>query len=223
MQLALDLLLDPTPSLANFIVGSNAELLKHLQAPPAHNLFLWGESGSGKTHLLKAITAANGLYVRATEFRRFDMSNLPDALCVDDLEGIATEYLDELFALQNAYRNDASKRLLIASRLSPTAIADQLSARDDVSSRLAWGLTLQVKELSDDQKQHALAAFFDHRGTEISPDVIPYLLTRHSRNIKDLAGLADQIDRYAFSQKRALTLALVRQFQSQNALKPSAL
>jgi DnaA-homolog protein len=215
MQLALDLLLDPTPTLDNFIVGSNSELLGHLRHPPARNLFMWGESGSGKTHLLKAMAHPQGLYTSASEFPAVDIANPPQILCIDDLENISPSHLDTLFALQNAYRASTNKLLLIASRIAPKAITEHLSARDDVSSRLAWGLTLQVKELSDEQKQDALAAFFEHRGTEISADVIPYLLTRHSRNIKDLASLADTIDRYAFTHKRALTLALVRQFQNQ--------
>jgi DnaA-homolog protein len=218
MQLALDLLLDPTPSLDNFIIGSNSELLGHLRTPPSRSIFIWGESGSGKTHLLKAIAHQHGRYASADEFPIVDTANLPKALCIDDLEGIKPENLDALFSLQNAYRLASNKLLLIASRIAPKAITGHLSARDDVSSRLAWGLTLQVKELSDEHKLQAIAAFFEHRGTEISADVIPYLLTRHSRNIKDLANLADSIDRYAFSQKRALTLALVRQYQNQNGV-----
>jgi DnaA-homolog protein len=222
MQLALDLLLDPIPTLENFIVGSNAELIGHLQTPPSRTIFIWGESGSGKTHLLKAMSTAakeeTGLYASANAFPLLDAETLPDVLCLDQLENISPDNLDWLFALQNLYRASTNKLLLIASRLAPKAIADHLGTRDDVSSRLAWGLTLQVKELSDAQKQEALAAFFEHRGTEISADVIPYLLTRHSRNIKDLASLADKVDRYAFSQKRALTLALFRQFQNQTDL-----
>jgi DnaA-homolog protein len=218
MQLALDLLLDPKPSLDNFIIGSNGELLGHLRNPPSCNIFIWGESGSGKTHLLKAMAYQTGMYAHADEFPSVDISNLPNTLCIDDLESIKPEYLDVLFGLQNAYRSSQNKLLLIASCIAPKAITGHLSARDDVSSRLAWGLTLQVKELSDEQKLQALAAFFEHRGTEISADVIPYLLTRHSRNIKDLANLADSIDRYAFSQKRALTLALVRQYQTQSGV-----
>jgi DnaA-homolog protein len=218
MQLALDLLLDPIPTLENFIVGSNSELLGHLRTPPSPNIFIWGESGSGKTHLLKALANGGGIYKPAGEFNAVDTANLPKTLCIDDLEHISPAALDTLFGLQNAYRASSNKLLVISSRIAPKAITERIHSRDDVSSRLAWGLTLQVKELSDEHKQEALAAFFEHRGTEISADVIPYLLTRHSRNIKDLASLADNIDRYAFIQKRAVTLALVRQFQNQNSV-----
>jgi DnaA-homolog protein len=101
MQLALDLLLDPIPTLENFIVGSNSELLGHLRTPPTPNIFIWGESGSGKTHLLKALANGGGIYKPAGEFDAIDTANLPKTLCIDDLEHISPAALDTLFGLQN--------------------------------------------------------------------------------------------------------------------------
>jgi DnaA-homolog protein len=221
MQLALDLLLDTAPTFNNFVVGTNHELIQHLADSTQRSVYLWGETGSGKTHLLKAMTASGGLYLSANELTSDGLSSPPTLLAIDHLENIAHSSLSALFALQNHYRQTPGHRLLIASRLAPMSVAQELDQRDDVSSRLAWGLTLRLQALSDDEKALAISAFFSSRGTEINGDVIPYLLTRQSRNIKDLATLADKLDRYAFSEKRAVTLPLVRQFLSQHSLIPS--
>ena len=67
MQLALDLLLDTSPTLNNFVVGSNHELLEHLTNVAQQSIYMWGETGSGKTHLLKAMTAVEGMYLPASD------------------------------------------------------------------------------------------------------------------------------------------------------------
>jgi DnaA-homolog protein len=215
MQLALDLLLDTSPTLNNFVVGSNHELLQHLTNVAQQSIYIWGETGSGKTHLLKALTAVEGMYLPATDLPSEGLKLPPALLAVDNLESIPHASLSALFALQNHYRQTPGHRIIIASRLAPKIVAQELGQRDDVSSRLAWGLTLRVQELSDQEKAQALSLFFADRGTEMSADVIPYLLTRQSRNIKDLATLADKLDRYAFAEKRAITLPFVRQFLAQ--------
>lgn len=216
MQLALDLLLETQPSLSNFVVGANAEVLAQLQTPSQPTVYLWGEPASGKSHLLQALCSkeipTRGHYLNAQELPAANFAVLPSVIAIDDLEKITTASLDGLFALQNRVRQSGSSTLYIASRLAPRAMSEHLGARDDVASRLAWGLTLKLTELSDADKATAIERFFIERGTEVSADVIPYLLTRHSRSIKDLAKLADSVDRFAFLQKRALTLPLLKQF-----------
>jgi DnaA-homolog protein len=216
MQLALDLLLETQPSLSNFVVGANAEVLAQLQTPSQPTVYLWGEPASGKSHLLQALCAKDiqtrGCYLNAKELPTADFTQLPAVIAVDDLEQITSACLDTLFALQNRVRQSGSSTLYIASRLAPKAMSKHLGARDDVASRLAWGLTLKLTELSDVDKATAIGRFLAERGTEVSADVIPYLLTHHSRSIKDLAKLADSVDRFAFLQKRALTLPLLKQY-----------
>ena len=60
-QLALDIRPQPVPGFANFVPGANAELierLRHLATPLAfEHLYLWGEEGSGRSHLLHATEA----------------------------------------------------------------------------------------------------------------------------------------------------------------------
>ena len=209
-------------------MGDNAELITHLSTMPSVNaprlLFIWGDAGTGKTHLLKAITqatnqrgefvsAANELLINALPFI-LAAPSLPPVLAIDNIELLAQSALDTVFALQNRVRQSEHCSLVISSGLSPAQLALALEPRSDIVSRLSWGLTLRVHALTDDNKVAALSHFLNQRGTQYSADVLNYLLTHQSRNIKDLALLLDHIDRYAFSHKRAITIPLVKQFLS---------
>ena len=75
-QLLLDFTQAPAPTFANFVPGGNAELAHALEAAVKGELaervvYVWGEKGAGKTHLLKAFAQTgpgNARYVRARDF-----------------------------------------------------------------------------------------------------------------------------------------------------------
>ena len=226
-QLSLDLLLETAPSLTNFVAGHNEELLAHLASLPSESsprlLLIWGDAGSGKTHLLKALSqkgrfisskVAQPEHALGTLEAVLSTSELPAVLALDDIEHWPQNCHDAIFALQNRYKKSVDCSLVISSGLSPAHLAIELEQRSDLVSRLSWGLTLRVHELTDENKMAALSNFLDQRGSQYSADVLNYLLTHQSRNIKDLAKLVDHIDRYAFGHKRAITIPLVKQFLS---------
>ncbi len=228
MQLALDLLLDSEPSFENFIVGANQELVSFLREPKSvwSALCLWGEAASGKSHLLKSLArdtqtqGHNVFFTSGAELsslrEQLSLQRPADMLVIDDVDMTPKSSWDDLFALQNLYRNQ-SKRLVLSSSSSPTALHHYFHPRDDISSRIAWGTIFQLHTLSDEEKAAALIRFFEQRGAEFGADVPTYLLTHQSRNIKNLIMLASKIDRYAYEQKRAITLPLVRQFFSSSS------
>ena len=86
-QLLLDIRPIASPSLNNFIAGANRELLNHLRGMAADHsataTYLWGESGSGRTHLLRALAAqarARGLYLDAEQINNTPADTLIAAL-----------------------------------------------------------------------------------------------------------------------------------------------
>jgi len=191
-QLALPISPPPAPTLDNFVPGANAELLARLRALAAGALaesvlYLWGEPGSGRSHLLRA-------------------SARPGLVVADDVERLDEPRQIELFSAINAAR-DAGGAVLAAGGVPPA----QLMLREDLRSRLAWGLVYQVKPLSDAQKALYLHREAARRGLKLSDEVVWYLLTHVRRDLHSLTALLEQLDRASLEQRRAVTLPLVRE------------
>jgi len=191
-QLALPISPAPEPTLENFVPGANAELLARLRALAAGELaesvlYLWGEPGSGRSHLLAA-------------------SARPGLVVADDVERLDTAGQIALFNAINAAR-DAGGTVLAAGNAPPA----QLALREDLKSRLAWGLVYQVKPLTDAEKALTLHGEAARRGLKLSDEVVWYLLTHVRRDLHSLIALLDRIDRASLEQRRAVTLPLVRE------------
>jgi DnaA family protein len=163
-------------------------------------IYLFGAPGSGRSHLLAAWKAARG-----------------DALCetVDDVER-----LDDAgqIALFNRY-NDAragTAWLLVAGNAPPAALA----VRDDLKSRLAWGLAFEAQPLTDEEKRAALTARAAASGMRLGTDMIDYLLSRARRDMPSLIAIVDALDRLSLETKRPVTLPLLRDLLNQNHSLP---
>ena len=192
MQFVLDLAPPAEPEFGNFVAGPNAEALaavKALASGKESSLYLWGESGSGRTHLLRAAGRAN-----------------PRLVIADDVEGLDPAAQQRLFIAINAARQGEPPVLAAGSQ--PPA---QLALREDLRTRLAWGLVYQLKPLSDAEKALHLRAEAARRGLRLSDEVVGYLLTRLPRDLPSLNSVLDALDRYSLAAKRPVTLPLVRE------------
>ena len=191
-QLALPISPPPEPTLENFVPGSNAELLARLRELAAGELreavlYLWGEPGCGRSHLLAAAAR-------------------PGVVVADDVERLDDAAQIALFNAVNAARESGGT--VLAAGSAPPA---QLPLREDLKSRLAWGLVYQVKPLSDAEKALSLHAEAQRRGLKLSDEVVWYLLTHVRRDMRSLVALLEHIDRASLEQRRAVTLPLVRE------------
>ena len=202
-QLTLDLVKPAQPSLDNFVVGRNAEVVAALRAIAEgggeHFIYLWGETGSGRSHLLQALGLGVEHDVPAFDARRH-------LYVVDDVEGFNESQQRRLFVLLNEIRSDRTARFVGAGHNAPR----HLDLRDDVRTRLAWGLVYQIHALSDDEKAQALSAHAASRGLTLPTDVIEHLLTHMPRDMRTLVAMVDALDTYAVAVKKPLTVPLVR-------------
>jgi DnaA-homolog protein len=228
-QLALNLRLRDASSFENFFVARNREAVERLQqavcnlgeAPrsPASWLYLWGEPGTGKTHLLEAACRAAQeqgyapLYVPLAEKADFSTALLEDVeqvplVCVDDVDVIAGDATWEaaLFALYEHLRAHGGM-LVLAARSSPAAIGLKLA---DLATRLAAGLVYQLQPLSDAEKIAALRLRAQRRGLEMTEEVARYLLTRFPRDLHSLFALLDKLDSATLAAQRRLTIPFLR-------------
>ena len=188
-QLALGISPLPQPTLENFIPGANAELVARLREFQAGNfpdviLYLWGEPGSGKSHLLQACA-------------------VPHA--VDDVEKLDEASQITLFNAINEARQSGG-RVLAAGNAPPP----QLPLREDLKSRLAWGLVYHVKPLTDDERATYLRAEAGRRGMRVPEEVINYLLTHVRRDLPTLVAILDELDRTSLEKQHPITLPLLK-------------
>lgn len=191
-QLGLALQPARAPTLANFVAGSNAELLERLRELAAGRLgesvvYLWGEAGCGRSHLLAACAS-------------------PAVDTADDVEALDDTAQVALFNRINEARERGTT--VLAAGNAPPA---QLALREDLRSRLGWGLVYQVKALTDAEKALYLRAEGERRGLTLTDEVVWYLLTHVRRDMPSLEALLAHLDRYALARQRRITLPLVRE------------
>ena len=220
-QIALDIGWATGPTLANFFAGPNEEALSHLKLwlgnPSTHGLrspvpvYLWGEGGSGKTHLLKAVKEA--LSEQGATVGWLDASVLTPP---DYDEQWAAVLLDEVH-LYTAVQQHAAfnwfinaqtyqRGVLAAGNLPPA----DLKLRDDLRTRLGWGHIFQLQVLDETERRAVLRLAADARGLFLSDEVMDFMLSRFSRDLGSLMELLDLMDGYALQTKRGITIPLIK-------------
>lgn len=215
-QLLLDIAPPPQPTLENFVLGPNAEVMAQLRAllsGQSHERFvyLWGGSGCGKSHLLQALAAAAAAQTwRVCRLCSEDEVAACDLVLVDDVLALDAAGQSCLFNLMNRMR-DGSSLLVVTGSFAPI----HLNIRQDLSSRLAQCLVFQVKCLSDEDKVQALKTHAHGRGFTLSNDVAAYLLRKWKRDIPSLLAVLDALDRYSLEVKRPVTVPLTREVLAQ--------
>lgn len=213
-QLVLDLIPDAGPTLDNFVAGPNGEAvhaLRELAAGARREavVYVFGASGSGRTHLLRAVVAScaqgRSLYISADSGDALP-DPLPDLVAWDDVHTLDDAAQARLFALQIRMRESGGV-LLCAGDVPPA----RLALRADVVTRLAAGLTYPLHVLTDEDKAEAVSRHAELRGFRLGRDVIDYLLRRHARDLPALIRMLEALDRYSLATKRPVTVPLLRE------------
>ena len=215
-QLAFDLADAPQPTLDNFVIARNAELVQHLHdlgrlREGERSIYMWGPPGSGRTHLLEGTVAElaqrgrRACYLGPEAQLSHDSHDI-DVAAIDDVDLLDESGQSALFNLYNDLRERGG--VVLAAGNTPPG---QLPLRADVVTRLAWGLVYEVHALTDDEKMHALAQRAAARGFDLAPEVTQYLLSRVPRDMRTLIAMVDALDRYSLETKRAVTLTLARE------------
>lgn len=217
-QLALDFASQPLPTLDNFTAGRNGELLENLRRLAAGQarerfFYAWGRPGSGRSHLLKGAVAAfqrggtAAAYIGCKADTRFaEGLGHMDCVALDDVDRLDDEGQVAAFDLYNVLREHNGA--LVAAGSAPPV---QLTLREDLVTRLAWGLVYQVHALTDEDKARALSDHAASRGLPLPREVCDYLLTRARRDMPSLLATLDALDRYSLETRRPVTVPLVRE------------
>jgi len=213
-QFTLDLGPEPDQRFVRFIEGANGLLLAHLLElrPGDAPTLLSGAAGSGKTHLLRALGAlwqAQGLVVQAFDaatMAPWTLSAQARLVLLDDVDRFDADQQQAAFGLFiEAVGQGAA--VVAASRLP----AAELSLREDLRTRLAWGPGFALQPLGDAALRQLLRDEGAHRGLLLPDELLDHLLLRFERDTNHLLPLLQQLDRYAMRTKRAPSVPLLRE------------
>ena len=220
-QIALDIGLSTGPTMQNFFPGPNLPAWEHLNLWLGRSgarasrspvpTYLWGASGSGKTHLLKAVREAMREQGAVVGWLDAGMQEPPPFS-----ESWAAVLLDDVHLFTAVQQQAAFNWFVHAQTLQRAVIGsgDQppvgLRLRDDLRTRLGWGHVFGLAVLSEPERRAVLRQAADARGVFLGDEVMDFMLTRFSRDLPSLMELLDLIDAYALQTKRAITVPMIR-------------
>ena len=219
-QLLLDITPSPSPTLDNFVPGHNRELLQILDemiTGKERFVYLWGTTGCGKSHLLQAVVAVaarnklNAAYIKCSNTDEMNAAFVThvtaDCVAIDDVKLLNASGQISLFNLYNPIRDEGHARLLVSGPVAPA----QLGLREDLVTRLGWGLVYQVHELTDDEKVRAMQKHAVSLGFNLPQEVSDYLLRHGQRDMPALIETINALDRRSLVDQRQITVPLLRE------------
>jgi DnaA-homolog protein len=217
-QLPLAIGPQPQQTFDNFVAGPNVAALAHLRGLPAHAgapVYLWGASGSGKSHLLHALThdMQAGWFDSATP-PPWSFNDNWSLIVLDGCEAFDEAQQQAAFAL---FIDAASHSTQVAASGNVPPV--DLPLRDDLRTRLGWGHVFAIEPLGEADARAVLRREAERRGIFLSDDVMSFLLTRFSRDLKHLMTLLDRLDEFALAEHRSVTVPLLKKmFEEEGSL-----
>lgn len=223
-QLTLDVQLHDDETFASFWPGGQesvlSSLLHSLNAEKGGSLYLWGPSGSGKSHLLHA--AMNwcascfqlSSYIPLHHLKELQPEMLEGLeqmhlVCLDNLEFVAgkPEWEEAIFDLFNRIK-EQDKLLVMTGRSAARSLELELP---DLNSRLDWGVSYQLNNPGDEEKLAILQLRANARGLVLSDEAGRFLLHRTSRKLSELWKTLDRLDVASMAAQRKLTIPFIKE------------
>ena len=223
--------INPKNTFSNFIVGGGSELAHAacvaVSNAPAHAynpLFLYGETGLGKTHLMHAVAhqalnrnpSCRITYVSCEKFtnefiRAIQENSLTkfrsryrsvDYLLIDDIQFLAgKERIQEEFfhTFNDIYE---SQRQIFLTSDRPAGEIDKIESR--LLSRFQWGLVADIQAPDLETRVAILARKADAMGISVEPEIIEFLAKNISRNVRRMEGALTRVAGYVgLTRKKA--------------------
>ncbi len=185
-------------------------------APTDRLFYIWGDPGSGRSHLLHALCHAAPekrarLLVPQSPLSSFAFDPEVSLYAIDDCDRLPPARQIAAFNLFNEVRADPHIAFVATGAAPPMG----LTIRDDLRTRLGWGLVYRLAPLSDDEKIAALQIAARERGLALAPDVPPHLLSHFQRDMPSLKGMLDALEQFSLERQRAITLPLLREMNAE--------
>lgn len=228
-QLTLSVQLPDDEIFESYISESNNSVVSQLsifveeslqsQLNQPNCFYLFGLSGVGKSHLLHASSAyasqlgKTSVCLSCAELLKLSVEVLDgleqiDFICLDDIQLIAGNQIwqQAVFDLYNRVL-EQNGHLLISGDQSVAQLGLTLP---DLLSRLSWGLTEQLKPLSDTEKVIALQFRALKRGLTLTDEAANFLINRLSRAMSNLIISLDILDKASIREQRKITIPFIK-------------
>ena len=219
-QLPLDFKNTQTKTFIDFLEGKNFVVLKSLKSfiDSDETLFyLWGETGSGKTHLLQAYVTQllasekTAVIIKPSELdqrQNVQLIEMFDIVCIDNVENIAQNKAREeaLFFWINEIKQ-AGKKIILAGQLSNNSPQWQLP---DLRSRLQAGRTHELKTLNREDSLTVFKQQAENKGIKIDSKIENYLKNNCDMNMSYLSSLLVKLDEATLVEKKQVTIPLLK-------------
>lgn len=228
-QLALSVQLPDDEVFESYLSNTNSAVVSQLsifvediakkQSNQPSCFYLFGLTGVGKSHLLHACSAyasqlgKTSVCLSCTELLKLSVEVLDgleqiDFICLDDIQLIAGNQIwqQAIFDLYNRVC-EQNNHLLISGDQSVTQLKLTLP---DLLSRLSWGLTEQLKPLSDSEKVMVLQFRALKRGLMLSDEAGNFLINRLSRTMSNLITSLDILDKASIREQRRITIPFIK-------------
>ncbi len=237
-KLRVDPQLNPEYSFTNFVEGNCNRLARSAgyavsQKPgkTAFNpLFVYGDSGLGKTHLAQAIgievkekfPELTVLYVTANRFQTQFIESIRnntrndflhfyqmiDVLIVDDVHEFAgKEKTQDIFFHIFNHLHQSGKQLILTSDKAPVELQ---GLEQRLLSRFKWGLSTDLQSPDFETRMAILKKKIYNDGIEMSDDILEYIATYITTNIRELEGALISLLAQSTLNKKEITLDLAR-------------
>jgi len=135
-------------------------------------------------------------------------------VCVDDVDKVSEQESNHLWSLWNRVMV-AGAQLICASSVGPEEL---FAGNSHLRSRMLSGLSLELTPPNDDVRVRILDGMASRRGIRLTHDVINYLLSRKSRNLKKLEDMLDILDEKSLQERRRVTLRFIKDLESEQTL-----
>lgn len=225
-ELKQSLLTLPSPETATFDhfaedAGSRIkEILTHQIMTRDQRLrfiWIWGQSGSGRTHLLQAacrLADQEGWRCVFLPLGQLDSPAILDGLaqvdlvCMDDLDRVIgkRDWAEAIFHLLNDL-TDQGHQLMVSSLKPPVAVETDLP---DLKTRLMAALPLETPRLSDAIRLKLLRQRARSRGLSLSDEAAQFILHRSRREMDVLMRGLDYLDEESMRQQRPMTIPFIK-------------
>jgi len=218
-QLGLPFSINASLTLDDFSGEKNQELVANIltliKGKATANIFVYGDKGFGKSHLLQGLIIEGLKQDQQSVYLDLNDEVTPDIFeLISDFQIIALDNVDQcnqdnekyIFDLINKLHS-TNQMIVFSARVKP----EGLSVFNDLKTRLSLASIYSLNRLDDDEIQQVIKRKLKNKSLKVDHRVIDYLIKNQTRDLKKIVEIIDKLDTFSLEKKRGITVPLVRQ------------